>query len=445
MGHHVLEFFADAPVCGLVDFRHAEKGMMKENYYFDNAATSWPKPESVYTAMDAFHRRFGVNPGRSGYEMGVEAARMVVETRRLLADFFSFSGDPNRVVFAQNASDGLNTVLGGLLDAGDHVITTRTEHNSVLRPLNHFSKDRGVAVSHARHDSVGYVDPDDIRRMIRPQTKVIVVNHASNVLGSVQDIRSIGRIARAHGIVFVLDTCQTAGVVPIDMEADFVDVLVFTGHKGLFGPMGSGGAIVGDGVTVRPTRFGGTGTDSISPLQPEDYPHRLETGTLAIPCIAGLNAAQKWFADLGAKVLRRDATGLSHRTLAHHAVTKIREVEHQTLMALDTAFRTIGGVTMHGPPADRPRVATLSLSIGDLQAETVGTMLDADHAVCVRAGLHCAPLIHEDAGTIEAGGTVRFAPGFFTDDEDVEQAIAGVEAIAAYATRRLAPTRQYGT
>ena len=191
---------------------------MKEQYYLDNAATTWPKPEVVYTSMDRLFRQYGVNPGRSGHEMAVEAEKIIFETRRLLAGFFNFTGDPNRVVFTQNATDSLNMVLFGLLSRGDHVISTRVEHNSVIRPLNHLERDQGVEVTRVGRDSQGFIDPDDIRKAINAHTKLVVVNHASNVLGSIQDIKAIGDICREANTLFVIDTCQSAGVKLIDME-----------------------------------------------------------------------------------------------------------------------------------------------------------------------------------------------------------------------------------
>jgi len=403
---------------------------MKEHYYLDNAATSWPKPECVYEFMDQFYRGYGVNPGRAGHELAVEAEKMISQTRRLLGQFFNFGHDSSRVVFTQNASDSLNIALFGMLESGDHVISTRVEHNSVIRPLNHLERDHNVAVTRVEHDEQGYVDPQEVKKAIRPETKVIVVNHASNVLGSVQDLQSIGQIAREAEVTFVVDTCQTAGVLTIDMQECCIDVLAFTGHKGLFGPMGVGGMLVNDGVWIRPARVGGTGVDSITPFQPDDYPHHLEAGTVALPGIAGLNAAQKWFAELGKKQLNGSGGDVSHTQACRAALQHIEEKEVAHVKELETAFRDIETVKIYGPQGEHRRVATLSINIGDLPADQVGTMLDADYAVCVRAGLHCAPLVHQDANTVSQNGTVRFSPGYFTDGEDLEQAIEGVKELA---------------
>ena len=403
---------------------------MKEQYYLDNAATTWPKPEVVYTSMDQLFRQFGVNPGRAGHEMAVEAERIIFETRRLLAGFFNFSGDPNRVVFTQNATDSLNMVMFGLLDRGDHVISTRVEHNSVLRPLNHLERDRGVEVTRVGRDAQGYIDPDDIRKAIKPNTKLVVVNHASNVLGAVQDIAAVGEICRQSDALFVIDTCQSAGVLAIDMEALGIDVLTFTGHKGLFGPSGIGGMIVGEHVNIPAMRVGGTGVDSITEFQPEIYPNHLEAGTVNFPGVAGLNAAQKWFAELGREQLADTENTSSHTQACRAALEYVEQRELAHINRLVSAFEQIDGIKIYGPRGNGPRVATLAINIGELPADQIGAMLDADHYVCVRAGLHCAPLVHVDDGTVEQNGSVRFSPGYFTDDEDLQQAIDGVADLA---------------
>ena len=402
---------------------------MKEHYYLDNASTTWPKPEPVYRFMDAFFRSHGVNPGRSGHTLAIEAEQMIFETRRLLAQFFGFRGDPNRVVFTGNVTDSLNIALFGLIGEGEHVVTTRIEHNSVLRPLYHLERDCGVQVTRVGADAEGYVDPDAIRDALRPRTRVVVVNHGSNVIGSVQDLAAIGAVAREAGAVFVVDTAQSAGVLPIDMDALGIGVLCFTGHKGLLGPTGIGGMIVADGVEIRHGRVGGTGVDSISMFQPDAYPHRLEAGTGSIPGIAGLNAAQKWLSDLG-----RTRPGASpdddHATACGHALAHIESVEVGHLRRIRSALDAMDGITVYGPRGNRPRVATLAFNIEGLPAGQVGEMLDADHHVCVRAGLHCAPLVHEDQGTAEIRGAVRIAPGYFTDEEDLEHALGAIAELA---------------
>ena len=403
---------------------------MKEHYYLDNAGTTWPKPEPVYEFMDRFYRSHGVNPGRGGYELAVEAEAMILETRRLLAEFFNHRGDPQRVVFTQNVTDALNIALYGVLSPGDHVVSTRLEHNSVLRPLNHLSRDNGVSVTLVGRDAEGYVDPEEIRRSITPRTKVVAINHGSNVLGSVQDLAAIGEVVADSPAYLVIDTAQTAGVLPLDMSGWGVDILTFTGHKGLFGPMGIGGMVVREGVDVRPARFGGTGVESISPYHVEAYPHRLEAGTVSIPGIAGLNAAQKWFADLGRERGDRPRETLSHREACEAALRIIESTECMITRRLISQFDDHDRVTVYGPRGNRDRVSTFTININEIPADQAGIMLDADYHVCVRGGLHCAPLVHEDEGTVPQNGSVRIAPGFFTDDEDVDQLVTGVLELA---------------
>ena len=302
---------------------------MKDNYYFDNAATTWPKPEAVYQFMDSFFRSHGVNPGRSGHTLAVEAEQMIFSTRRLLAQFFGFTGDPNRVVFTQNATDSLNMALNGILQAGDHLIISQMDHNAVLRPVNHMQRDGQIDVTSIQPTASGIVELEKIESAITNKTRIIVVNHASNVIGTVQDLDSIAAFAKDRELLLVVDSAQSAGVLNIDMSVG-IDVLTFTGHKGLFGPMGIGGMIVAEGVEISPTRFGGTGVDSISSFQPDSYPHRLEAGTVSIPGIAGLNAAQHWFSETGAAVSPRvdakdhalcckEARNHIHRTEQKHA------------------------------------------------------------------------------------------------------------------------------
>jgi cysteine desulfurase family protein len=383
--------------------------------------------------MDSFFRGFGVNPGRAGHELAVEAEKMIVETRGLLAKFFNHRGDPERVIFTQNATDSLNIVLFGLLRSGDHVVTTRLEHNSVLRPIRHLERDGGVSATHVGRDAQGYVDPEDIRKAITPKTKVIVVNHGSNVLGSVQDIEAIGKISRAAGTLFVVDSCQSAGVLPIDVEAMGIDILVFTGHKGLFGPMGIGGMIIHQDVDIPPARVGGTGVDSISPFQPDVYPYHLEAGTVNLPGIAGLNAAQKWFAELGRAQLGEIGKDVSHQQACNAALSHIESVELGYINRLASALREMDRVTVYGPKGNARRTATVSMNIDNMPAGQLGEMLDADYHVCVRAGLHCAPLVHMDEGTVEQKGAVRFSPGYFSDQEDIDQAVAGIADLSEIA------------
>lgn len=404
---------------------------MKDNAYFDNAATTWPKPESVYRFMDSFFRSHGVNPGRSGGLLAVEAEQMITATRSMLAQFFGFTSHSSRVIFTLNGTDALNLAMKGLLSRGDHMIITRVEHNAVLRPANHFERDMGVGVTRVASSESGYVDPDAIRKAIRPDTKLIVINHASNVLGTVQPLEDVAQIARDAGIPLVVDSAQTAGVIPIDMQSLGIGVLTFTGHKGLFGPMGIGGMIVSDSVDLAPQRFGGTGVDSLSHFQPESYPHKLEAGTVSLPGIAGLHAAQLWFRELGAELARANQVDADDALCCRLAVQHIHAVELSHLKRIETRLNTFAKVRIVGQALDTARVATLSFTVDGITAQQVADQFDADHQVCVRAGLQCAPLVHVDANTADGGGTVRLSPGFFTDEEDMQQLLSALDDVLA--------------
>lgn len=406
---------------------------MKDNHYFDNAATTFPKPECVYRAMDECNRKYCVNPGRSGYELATQAERIISTARRRLGEFFRCPNGSERLVFALNATDALNMALHGLVEPGDHVVSTRLEHNAVLRPLNHLERDGGCQITWVGRDEAGYVDPQEIRAAIGPKTKAVVVNHASNVLGTVQDLAEIGRLVAETDAYLIVDSCQTAGVVPIDVQAMHVDVLTFTGHKGLFGPMGVGGLWVREGLRVKACKMGGTGVDSITPFQPDEYPWHLETGTPALPNIAGLLAAQEWFAELGAETFRAagdDPSGHDHFALCSRAIHRIHEREMQLVGMLLDGIADVPAIRVYGPRSLDRRVATVSLSIAGLPADKAGAILDADYHINVRTGLHCAPKVHEDCRTVLDKGTVRFAPGYFTEDDDVRHAVRALREIA---------------
>lgn len=409
---------------------------VKENYYFDNAATTWPKPETVYTFMDSFFRSHGVNPGRSGHGLAVEAEQMIFSTRKLLAQFFGFDGDANRVVFTQNATDALNMALCGLLGDGDHVITTALEHNAVLRPINHMQRDANLSVTQIAPDECGCIDVAKVEAAILPETQVLVVNHASNVIGVVQPLEALAKLVADRDIYLVVDSAQTAGVLDIDMSRLGIDVLTFTGHKGLFGPMGIGGLIVAENVDLKPSRFGGTGVDSISPYQPDVYPHRLEAGTLSIPGISGLNAAQKWFASLTDLEADPEADPGAHSAANNHtercrlARAHIHATEMQHCDRIRNHLKQFDHVKFVGQyNAQLEYIATLSFSADNMPASQLAEMLDADHHVCVRYGLHCAPEVHRTFGTAETGGAVRISPGFFTETEDVDHLLEALSDV----------------
>ncbi len=383
---------------------------MSKLIYLDNGATSFPKPEEVYSYMDHFYRNFGVNPGRSGYDLCMEAGTIVDDTRKLLTQFFHGT-DFNRLCFAYNSTDALNLILFGLLRPGDHAISTTLEHNSVLRPLYHLSRE-GVEVDHVRFDGAGFVHPEDIRRKFRPNTRLVVVNHASNVIGTIQPIGEIGRLCREAGILFAVDTSQSAGKIPVNIQEQFLDVVAFTGHKSMFGPTGIGGLYVREGVEIRHTRAGGTGVRSAEKAHLDDYPFRLEYGTPNTVGIAGLNAGLKWLLDKGPGA--------------------IHEQEMELAQILRDGLAAIPGVILYCLEDLTDHIAVLAFNIEGMDAADVGMMLDVDHDIACRTGLHCAPLVHEQLGTAKIRGTVRFGIGPFNTREDIQTAIDAVRDIASF-------------
>jgi cysteine desulfurase family protein len=382
---------------------------MSELIYLDNAATSYPKPEEVYVFMDQFYRKFGVNPGRSGYDLCMEAGEVVDATRKMLTRFFN-GQDPNRLCFSYNSTDALNLIIFGILKDNDHALTTTLEHNSVLRPLYHLFQDRGVKVDYIPFDRQGFVDPDDFRKKFRDDTKLVIVNHASNVIGTVQPIEAIGRHCRERGILFAIDASQSAGKIPIDIEKCHVDIMAFTGHKSLMGPTGIGGLYVREGVEIRLTRAGGTGVRSSVRTHLEEYPYRLEYGTVNVLGVAGLHAGLKWV----------EGKGLNN----------IYDHEMELTRQLVDGLKSIDGVTLYCQDDLIDHISVVCFNVDGLEALHVGTMLDVDHNIASRTGLHCAPLVHEQLGTDAIHGAVRFGIGPFNTAEHIQIAIDAVREIA---------------
>jgi len=383
---------------------------MDDLIYLDNSATSFPKPQVVYDFMKEFYQTHGVSPGRSGFDRALEAENIVHGTRKLLTNLFNGT-DPNRLSFSYNATDALNRIIMGMLSKGDHVISTNLEHNSVLRPLNHLQRDGGVEVTYIPFDSKGYVDPDDIEKAFRKNTRLVIVNHSSNIIGTVQPIGEIGRRCRKAGIFFAVDASQSAGAVPIDVQAMCIDLLAFTGHKCLMGPTGIGGAYVGEDVPIRCTIFGGTGVRSLNPFHLDEFPYRMEAGTLNTVGVAGLNAGVNWVLEQGMDKIHAHEIGLWDR--------------------LRRGVQAIDGVTTYCADDTENQNPVLSLNIHGFEAGDVGTMLDVDHGIAVRTGLQCAPQVHVQLGTDKIHGTVRFSVGPFNTEKDIDRAIAAVGEIAA--------------
>jgi cysteine desulfurase family protein len=389
---------------------------MKDLIYLDNAATSFPKPSVVHDTVRDFYSKNGINPGRTGCDLALAAEEMIHNTRIALSGFFNPSleeagtpKDPNRLVFTLNATMSLNLIINGTVGPGDHVVTTKVEHNSVIRPVNHKVK-QGSEATFVGLDSEGYIDPEDIRKAIRQNTKLVIVNHGSNVTGVVQDMKAIGAVCREEGIPLAVDAAQTAGVLPIDMAECNISYLSFTGHKCLFGPTGTGGICVADDAQIEGTIWGGTGVKSAYPYHLEEYPYRLEAGTLNLAGIAGLSAGLAW--------------------IKRQGLANLHEHEIKLLGLLQEGLSEIEEVTLHGTRNLENRVPTLSLTLANYDPSDVGTYLDVDYNILTRTGLQCAPLIHEHHGT-SPRGTVRFSIGPFNTEEHIEAAVSAVGEIAA--------------
>jgi cysteine desulfurase family protein len=377
--------------------------------YFDNAATSWPKPTGVAEAMVHFLNNIGANPGRSGHHLAVESGRIVYDTREAIARLFNAS-DPLRVVFGHNVTEALNMALHGLLRSGDHIITSSMEHNSMMRPIRTLKK-KGVAVTVIRCSSEGFLDPNDLKAAIRPTTVMIALNHASNIVGTLLPIAEVGQIARNHDLLLLVDAAQTGGAYPIDMQKDCIDLLGFTGHKSLYGPMGTGGLILGERVNInnfKPIKTGGTGSNSGSEEQPNFLPDMCESGTPNAVGLAGLNAAIQELLEKG--------------------INNIRTHEMALTQELIDGLEDIPKVRIYGGRNANYQTATVSFNIDGMESSEVGIRLDQEYGIMCRVGLHCAPVSHKTIGTFPEG-TVRFGLGVFNTIEEVKTALSAVEQL----------------
>ena len=382
---------------------------MEKLIYLDNAATAFPKPQSVYDYMHEFYQKHGMNPGRSGYDANLETEEVVQGARKTLMEFFN-GADPNRLTFSYNASDSLNMIIQGMVEQGHHVVSTNVEHNSVIRPLNHLKRDNVIEVTYVPFDGKGYVDPDEIKKAIQKNTKMVIVNHGSNVIGTVQPIAEIGKVCREAGVYFAVDASQTSGAQKVDVQQMNIDLLAFTGHKCMMGPTGIGGSYIGQDVPIRGTRFGGTGVRSAYPYHLEEFPYRMECGTLNLVGVAGLKAGQKWLQEKG--------------------IDNIHEQEMKLWLKLRDGLRDIKGIVLYCADSEKNHNAVLSFNLEGWEAGDVGTMLDVDYNIACRTGLHCAPLVHVQLGTDKIHGTVRLSIGPFNTEEHIDKAIEAVKDIS---------------
>jgi cysteine desulfurase/selenocysteine lyase len=378
--------------------------------YFDNAATSWPKPPGVTEAMVHFMKEVGANPGRSGHRLSVEAGRIVYEAREAVAELFNIE-DPLRIAFGYNATEGLNLALRGYLRPRDHVITSSMEHNSVMRPLRALERE-GVELTVVACSPQGFLDPADVEAAIRPNTVMVALNHGSNVVGSLLPVAEAGHICRQRDLLLLVDAAQTAGVYPIDVEADHIDLLGFTGHKALCGPMGTGGLYIGRRVDLgrfEPLKRGGTGSRSELEEQPDFLPDMCESGTANTVGLAGLGAGVRFVLEQG--------------------VENIRRHEEELTAQLIEGLKVIPSVTLYGGHDAVRQTAAVSFNVAGLEPSEVGLQLDEEYGILCRVGLHCAPSAHKTIGTFPTG-TVRFGLSYFNTEEEVDLAIQAVREIA---------------
>lgn len=374
--------------------------------YLDNAATTLHKPQQVIDAVVHAMQSMG-NCARGTHEEALDAARTVYDARVRLASLF---GCPrvDHVAFTANSTEALNMAINGLIDPGDHVISTDLEHNSVLRPLYRLEAEHGAELSFVPADNLGNVDYADFERLMKPNTRAVVCTNASNLTGTVLDIERIAKTAHSHGALVIVDASQTAGCWPIDMKKMGIDVLCFTGHKGLMGPQGTGGICVKEGIEIRPFKVGGSGVQSYSRTHPAEYPTRLEAGTLNGHGIAGLGAAARFISETG--------------------VENIHAKERSLMLRFYEGVKNIEGVTVYGD-FTKDKTAIVALNIRDYESGEVSYELSQGYGIATRPGAHCAPRMHKALGTAEVGA-VRFSFSFYNTEEEIDEAVRAVAELA---------------
>ena len=375
--------------------------------YLDNAATSYPKPIQVAKAVYDFSINNGTSSGRGSYKKAMESDFLVYEARKEVASLFNFK-DSSKVIFTSNVTEALNVAIRGIVKKGDNIITSSIEHNAVWRCLKTLEKEIGISITKIPSDEYGNIELDDISKSIKDNTSLIVFNHASNVLGTIQPIRNIGEIARKNKIPFLVDAAQSAGAIPIDIENDNIDILAFTGHKSLLGPMGTGGLVINCDYNINPLKCGGTGGDSAYEYQPNYYPNKLETGTLNVSGIVGLCSAIKYIKEEKIENIRK-----KEKDIIEYALNKLKEVKN---------------IEIYGPQDSEKILGVISFNIKNMSAEEVSYLLDTKYEIMVRAGLHCAPTAHELIGTKNTG-TVRIGIGYFNEKSDIDKLVSALNEI----------------
>ena len=376
--------------------------------YFNNAATTWPKPDSVYTAADNFFRNSGMNPGRSGSMEKIDAVQLIYEIREKVADFFSIKNSAH-LVFNSGATESLNTVIKGVLKKGDHVIASKVEHNSVIRPLERLIIEREIEVDYIDFDQKSAeVDYKELKSKIKDNTKLIVISHASNVLGTVNNLEKIGEIAAAENILFLVDAAQSAGVIPIDVDQMKIDFLAVPGHKSLFGPPGIGALYVRDMETLLPLKEGGTGTNSLKTLQPKIMPDYLEAGTLNTVGIIGLGAGLDFILNQGLK--------------------NIHQKEMKLLKKIIDGLTSFPKIKVYGKQDSENRTAVTAFNLDGYSSNQLAFKMQNEYDIQLRGGLHCAPLLHKFLGT-DNQGMLRISPGYFNTEAEVNEFLNILESL----------------
>lgn len=376
--------------------------------YLDNAATSYPKPEKVYEEMERCMREYCANPGRGGHEMSIMSAKAVLEVRETVCRFFGMS-NPMQLSFTKNATEALNIAIKGVLKPGDHVITTCMEHNSVIRPLKTLEKDSGIELTVIEGNEFGEICPEDIEKSIRVNTKLIVCTISSNVNGIIMPVKDIGKLARARGILFLVDASQGAGALSIDVNDMYIDMLAFPGHKSLLGPQGTGGLIVQEALCVEPLMQGGTGSHSESLYQPLFMPDMLESGTLNTPGIVGLGSGVGFIESFG--------------------ISSLSQYKHMLLKRLHEGIEEIKKIKLYSLNDVKRNSGIAAINFEGLDSNEVSYILDSKYKIATRAGLHCAPLAHKTLGTLHIG-VIRFSIGCFNTMDEIDYTLEALREIA---------------
>lgn len=376
--------------------------------YLDNAATTWPKPECVYQAVDTCLRTMGANPGRGGHSMARAASMLVYETREALAALFGIA-DANQIVFTHNATDAISMAIFGIVRPGDTIVTTAMEHNAIARAVR-VAQSQGVTVKIIPCSSTGQLVMDEMEAAIREKPKAVIMTHASNVTGTIMPVAEVGKLTKKLGVTLLVDAAQTAGVEEINVAAMGINILAFSGHKGLLGPQGTGGLYVQEAISIRPLRVGGTGSMSESDIQPEFMPDKLESGTPNTPGIAGMKA------------------GVDFILATERSKIQAKEMELTNLLLM--GLRQIPEATVYGQQNTQGRTTVISFTLAGRDSGQIAHLLDKNYNIACRSGLHCAPWAHKTIGTLKTG-TVRLSPGYFNTEEEIGQTIVAVRELVA--------------